>query len=79
MLTDGDGNPQIGIWEFCNIDMRGTGTEYNSVPGASCLVDLGEGRKEFDVVATAQITTEHIEVRVVFGDDAATWKFDGSR
>lgn len=79
VLTDGEGNPQIGIWEFCNVDLTGSGTTYTSVPGSTCLVDLGEGRKEYSAVVTAEMTAEHIEAQIVFGENVATWKYDGRR
>lgn len=77
VLNDRDGVPQLGIWEFCNIDLQGDGPNYTASEGASCFVDLGDGRKGYLVTVEARMTDERLQATVTFGDGDAVWKYDG--
>lgn len=79
VMTDGQGNPQVGFWEFCNVDMTGEGPEYTSVDGASCFVDLGDGQKPHAATATARYENDSLTASVTFDGGAATWSFTGTR
>lgn len=78
VATDADGAPQIGFWEFCNVDMVGEGPEYASAPDASCFIDLGEGNKAYGATASASYADNQLTAEVTF-EDGTTWSFTGTR
>jgi hypothetical protein len=78
VMTDGQGAPQIGFWEFCNVDMTGEGPDYTSVEGSSCFIDLGEGQKAYGATATANYADDTLTATVTF-ENGTTWSFTGTR
>jgi hypothetical protein len=78
VMTDGKGQPQVGLWELCNIDLVGTGP-YTSAEGSACMVDLGDGKKKgHDVTAKATFDGSTWKVKATF-DDGTVWTYEGSR
>lgn len=78
VLDYANGQPQIGIFDFCNIDLVGEGPTYTAADGASCLVDLGDGRKPHD--ASAEVTFEGgtVEATVTFAPGDVVWTYTGT-
>jgi hypothetical protein len=73
---------QMGIWEFCNLDLTGEAPAYTVAEGARCLVDLGAGRREYAAGGTATIAEGTLSYVVTFtelegGAPVSTWTFTG--
>lgn len=73
---------QMGIWEFCNLDLTGEAPAYAVAEGARCLVDLGSGRREYAASGTATIAEGTLSYVVTFselegGAPVSTWTFSG--
>lgn len=73
-----DGQLQLGLQEFCNIDLEGEAPSWSSADGASCLVDLGNGSSPTDVSASVRLEGDRILVVANF-DGGVMWSFEGSR
>lgn len=79
VMTDGKGQPQVGLWEFCNIDLLGEPAAYTSAPDAQCMVDLGDGKKKgHGVTAEASYVGGTWKVKATF-DDGTVWTYTGTR
>jgi len=79
VMTDGKGNSQLGIWEFCNIDLQGSGPSYTSVEGSSCLVALADGKKRgHGARADVRHKGNTLSAKVTF-DDGTVWTYEGKR
>lgn len=79
VMTDGQGQPQVGFWEFCNVDMVGSGLTFTAAPNSSCLVDLGDGQKPHTVTAgVLNVGDNKIEATITF-DTGAVWTYTGVR
>ena len=80
VMTDRDGAPQVGFWEFCNVNMTGEGPTYTVAPASSCFVDLGTGSNTPNNITTgsATFTETSIEATITF-ENGTVWSFSGTR
>lgn len=80
VMTDRNGAPQVGFWEFCNVDMTGEGPTYTVAPNMSCFVDLGTGSNAgHNITAgSATFTDTSIEATITF-ENGTVWSFTGTR
>ena len=80
VMTDRDGAPQVGFWEFCNVNMTGEGPTYAVAPASSCFVDLGTGSNTPNNITTgsATFTETSIEATITF-ENGTVWSFSGTR
>lgn len=79
VLTDTDGSPMVSIADFCSLQMRGAGPEYQADPDQRCLVNLGDGQRARAATGSANIADGRIRATVQFPDDDVTWTFEGQR
>lgn len=78
VLDHADGQLQLGLQEFCNIDLEGAAPSWSSAEGASCLVDLGDGRNPTNVSASVRLEGDTLLIIANF-DGGVMWSFEGSR
>ncbi len=80
VMTDRDGAPQVGFWEFCNVNMTGEGPSYTVAPASSCFVDLGTGSNTPNNISSgsATFTETSIEATITF-ENGTVWSFSGTR
>lgn len=77
VMTDGQGQPQVGLWEFCNIQLVGGGP-YTAAKDSSCLIDLGDGKKPHAVTAEGRFENGAWSVTATF-DEGTVWSWKGTR
>ena len=77
-LDHADGQLQLGLQEFCNIDLEGAAPSWSSVEGASCLVDVGDGRNATNVTASVRLEGDTVLLIATF-DGGQMWSFEGTR
>ncbi len=80
VLTDRAGAPTVTVYEFCSLPLTGPGPSYTVAEGASCLLDLGDGKQRpRAATGEATIADGRINVTVTFPDDRLTWSYEGRR
>lgn len=79
VMTDGAGAPQVGFWEFCNVDMVAEGTAYTVKPGMSCLVDLGDGTKSHNITSGSASFTDNAVTATITFENGTVWTYNGTR
>jgi hypothetical protein len=80
VMTDRAGNPQVGFWEFCNVDMVAEGSGFAPAPNMSCFVDLGTGSNQPHNIASgsATIADGNISATITF-ENGTVWSYTGTR
>lgn len=83
IASHADGRLQVGVWEFCNVELTGEAPSYAVSDGARCLLDMGDGRREYLASGSASLEGEGLAFDLVFtgldGDAAVgTWSFEGT-
>jgi hypothetical protein len=80
VMTDRNGTPQVGFWEFCNVDFPGSSGTYSAAPGSSCLVDLdGTGTKPQNIAGGLAVIGEGTINATITFENGTVWSFVGSR
>lgn len=78
VLDHTSGQLQLGLQDFCNIDLQGDAPTWTSVDDATCLVDLGDGRNPTPVSATVRLEGDTVLIMATFDGDTM-WTFEGTR
>lgn len=79
VMTDGAGVPQVGLWEFCNVDMIAEGTGHVARPGSSCLVDLGTGNQPHNITSGSATFGENSVNATITFENGTVWTYTGTR
>lgn len=79
VLADTDGSPNVTVFDFCSLQMRGDGPTFTAEEGSRCLVDLGDGRRSRPATGEATFDNGTLRASVRFPEEDVVWTFEGAR